>query len=73
MSGLLFVFSGPSGVGKDEIVKRLLERDGGLRYSVSYTTRPRRDYEIDGRHYTFVTRPEFERMRSAGAFLESAE
>jgi guanylate kinase len=71
--GLLFILSGPSGVGKDELVKHLLRRDPGLRYSVSCTTRPRRDYELDGVHYNFVTREEFERMRSEGAFLESAE
>ncbi len=71
--GLLFVISGPSGVGKDELVARLLRRDSRLRYSVSYTTRPRRDYEINGVHYNFVSREVFERMVGEGAFLEWAE
>ena len=71
-TGLLFVFSGPSGVGKDELVTRLLKRDTRLRYSVSYTTRPRRDYEINGVHYNFVDRDVFERMIGEGAFLEWA-
>lgn len=71
--GLLFVISGPSGVGKDELVTRLLQRDSRLRYSVSYTTRPRRDYEINGVHYQFVDRDVFEKLIAEGAFLEWAE
>lgn len=71
--GLLFVVSGPSGVGKDELLTRLLQRDTRLRYSVSYTTRPRRDYEINGVHYNFVDREVFDRMVRAGAFIEWAE
>lgn len=71
--GLLFVISGPSGVGKDELVGRLLKLDERLRYSVSYTTRPRRDYEVEGVHYNFVDREEFERLIAEGAFLEWAE
>ncbi|HEX6488225.1 MAG TPA: guanylate kinase [Candidatus Dormibacteraeota bacterium] len=71
--GLLFVISGPSGVGKDALVTELLQRDTRLRYSVSYTTRPRRDYEINGVHYNFVSRETFERMVAEGAFLEWAD
>ena len=48
--GLVVVISGPGGVGKDTLIEKLLERDDRLRYSVSYTTRPRRDYEVDGEH-----------------------
>lgn len=72
-SGLLFVISGPSAVGKDVIVPRLLQRDSRLRYSVGYTTRPRRDYEINGVHYNFVDRAVFERMIEENAFLEWAD
>lgn len=72
-AGLLFVISGPSGVGKDALVTALLQRDTRLRYSVSYTTRPRRDYEVNGVHYHFVDRDVFERMVSADRFLEWAE
>jgi guanylate kinase len=71
--GLLLVFSGPSGVGKDALVLELLRRDSRLTYSVSYTTRPRRDYEVNGRHYHFVSREVFERMIAEDAFLEHAE
>ena len=71
--GLLIVISGPSGVGKDTIVKRLLEIDPKLRYSVSYTTRPMRDYEVDGEHYSFVSEPEFAELVRQGEFLEHAK
>jgi guanylate kinase len=64
------VISGPGGVGKDTIIERLLAEDPRLRYSISYTTRPRRDYEVDGQHYTFVTEEEFEDLIRRGEFLE---
>lgn len=70
--GLLTVISGPSGVGKDTVIKRLLELDPNLRYSVSYTTRHPRPGEVDGVNYHFVTRPEFEKLIGEGAFLEHA-
>jgi guanylate kinase len=70
--GLLIVISGPSGVGKDTVIKRLLELDPNLRYSVSYTTRRPRPGEVDGVNYRFVTREEFERLIEEGAFLEHA-
>ncbi len=68
--GLLFVVSGPSGAGKDTLVDALLARSPQLRYSVSATTREPRPGEIEGQHYFFLTREEFERRREAGAFLE---
>src|ERR1700686_5042977 len=70
--GLLSVISGPSGVGKDTLIKRLLELDRNLRYSVSCTTRPPRPNEVDGVDYTFVTREQFEQLIEEGAFLEHA-
>ena len=73
MTGLLIVISGPSGVGKDTIIERLLKADAKLRYSVSFTTRPKRDYEIDGVHYSFVTKPKFEELIGRGELLEWAE
>jgi guanylate kinase len=70
--GLLIVISGPSGVGKDTLIRRLLDLDRNLRYSVSCTTRPPRLGEVDGVNYTFVTRERFEQLIKEGAFLEYA-
>ena len=70
--GLLAVISGPSGVGKDTLIKRLLERDRNLRYSVSCTTRAPRPGEVDGVDYSFVSRARFEQLIDEGAFLEHA-
>jgi guanylate kinase len=72
MSGVLFIVSSPSGGGKTSLIKELLEAEPELRLSVSYTTRPARPGEVDGRDYHFVTLPIFERMLEAGEFLESA-
>ncbi|HEU5480708.1 MAG TPA: guanylate kinase [Candidatus Tumulicola sp.] len=71
--GLLFVVSGPSGAGKDTLVEALVESLPRLRYSISATTRAPRPGERDGEHYFFVTRPEFESRRAAGALLETRE
>ena len=70
--GLLIVISGPSGVGKDTLIKRLLELDSNLVYSVSGTTRPPRPGERPDENYTFLSREEFLRRINAGAFLEHA-
>jgi guanylate kinase len=71
--GLLFVVSGPSGAGKDTLVDALRARLPRLRYSVSATTRPPRPGEIEGEHYFFLEREEFERRNAAGGFLEWRE
>jgi guanylate kinase len=70
--GLLIVISGPSGVGKDTLIKRLLDLDKRLVYSVSGTTRQPRPGEKPDENYTFLTRPKFEELVKAGAFLEHA-
>jgi guanylate kinase len=70
--GLLVVISGPSGVGKDTVIRRLLELDRNLVYSVSGTTRKPRPGEKPDQNYTFLTREEFERLAAEGAFLEHA-
>jgi guanylate kinase len=70
--GRLFVIAAPSGAGKTSLVRALMEREPGLRFSISYTTRARRPNELDGRDYFFVTRGEFDRMVAEGGFLEHA-
>jgi guanylate kinase len=70
--GRLFVVAAPSGAGKTSLVRGLMQRESSLRFSISYTTRPRRPTEVDGRDYHFVDRAEFDRMVSAGEFLEHA-
>jgi guanylate kinase len=70
----LIVLSGPSGVGKSTVLKRLLARHSDrLQMSVSATTRPPRPGEVNGVDYFFLSGEEFERRRRAGAFLECCE
>jgi len=72
MAGCLLIISGPSGVGKTTICKQLAQRlDAFL--SVSLTTRPRRDNEVDGVDYKFISVEEFERRLAAGELLEYAK
>lgn len=71
--GLLFVISGPSGVGKGTIVKALLNLQPALKLSVSVTTRQPRPGEEDGVHYMFRSVDEFQRMVAAGEMLEYAQ
>jgi guanylate kinase len=66
------VVTGPSGVGKGTLIRRLLERRPDYRLSVSATTRTPRPGEVDGRDYHFLTEQEFERRLAAGDFLEHA-
>jgi guanylate kinase len=67
------VIAGPSGVGKGTVVRKLLERDPSIWLSVSATTRPPRAGEVDGVDYQFVTRDEFDALRSRGGLLEDFE
>jgi guanylate kinase len=73
MTGKLFVITAPSGAGKSSLIKALLADDPGLRLSTSYTTRPPRPGEQDGREYHFIDDARFLAMRERGEFLESAE
>lgn len=70
--GLLFVLSGPSGVGKDAVMARLREQRFPLRFAVTATTRKRRKGEVHGVDYIFVSDAEFDRMIAAGELLEWA-
>ncbi len=70
--GILFVISAPSGTGKSSVAKRLLASVDGIGFSVSYTTRPRRAGEQDGREYHFVDEGKFDAMAAGGGFLEWA-
>jgi guanylate kinase len=71
--GVLVIVSSPSGAGKTTLTRRLLAEFGPrLEFSVSYTTRPRRPGEVDGRDYRFVTRDEFEAMVRRNEFAEHA-
>ena len=72
MKPFLLVLSSPSGGGKTSIAKSLLQGRDDLAYSVSATTRPRREGERDGKDYHFIGRDEFKRRVDAGAFLEWA-
>jgi guanylate kinase len=69
----LFVIAAPSGAGKTTLVRALVTRHPELRFSISYTTRPKRRNEADGVDYLFVSEREFARLRDAGALLEHAE
>ena len=73
MAGNLFVVSAPSGAGKSSLVSAVLAGDKRLALSVSFTTRPPRSGEVDGREYHFVDGKTFEKMLGRGEFLESAE
>lgn len=71
-TGTLFVVAAPSGGGKTSLTRALLEKDPGIRLSVSYTTRPPRPGEQDGVDYHFVSTERFMALRDAGEFLEHA-
>jgi guanylate kinase len=72
-SPALTVITGPSGVGKGTLVRRLLQRHPQLWLSVSATTRAPRAGELDGEHYVFLCRPAFEALVAEGGLLEWAE
>ena len=72
--GTLFVFSGPSGVGKGTLNAKLFEEFGNqMAFSVSATTRAPREGEIDGTHYFFISKQEFENRIANNDFLEYAQ
>jgi guanylate kinase len=69
-SARVFIISGPSGVGKDSVIEKLREAYPNAQYVVTATSRPMRPGEIDGVHYRFLDRADFERQIAEGDFLE---
>jgi len=70
---IVYIVSAPSGSGKSTLVNELFKMVSHLDFSISYTTRPPRGSEQNGKEYFFVSRKEFEDMIAAGEFLEHAE
>jgi guanylate kinase len=71
--GLLLILSSPSGAGKSTLTQTLVREDPSIRLSVSVTTRPKRHSEIDGVHYRFIDKADFEEMCARDDLLEFAE
>jgi guanylate kinase len=69
----VFIISAPSGSGKSTLVEKVRDIVPDLEFSVSYTTRPPRGHEQNGKEYCFVSREEFEQMVRRGEFLEHAD
>ena len=69
---MLLVISGPSGAGKGTLVSMLLDKDPTFAFSVSVTTRARRENEIEDVHYHFISEAEYDTLLAEGAFLEHA-
>ncbi|MAX52406.1 MAG: guanylate kinase [Methylophaga sp.] len=72
MMGNLFIVAAPSGAGKTSLVNALISQHAEIKLSVSHTTRPPREGEVNGKDYHFVDQQTFSAMRDAGKFLESA-
>ena len=70
--GRLFVISAPSGAGKTSLVNELVRNDPSLKFSISYTTRRRRETEVEGKDYFFVDSDQFRDMVEKREFLEHA-
>lgn len=71
--GIMLVVSSPSGAGKTTLTRNLMEQEENISLSISVTTRARRGSEIDGVHYLFRSKRQFETLRDTGDLLEWAE
>ncbi len=72
-NGILFILSGPSGVGKGTVLEKLFKKFSGVKYSISATTRKPRPGEKDGEDYFFVSEEKFKEMQKNNEFIESAK
>ena len=71
--GLMLVLSSPSGAGKTSICKEILKKIKELKLSISYTTRPKRKSEVDGRDYFFISEKKFKELQAKDFFIENAK
>ena len=71
--GLMLVLSSPSGAGKTTICKEILKKIKELKLSISYTTRPKRKSEVDGRDYFFISEKKFNELNTKNFFIENAK
>ena len=71
--GVMFVIEAPSGTGKTTLIKKLLAQDENLKFSVSVTTRPKREGEVDGVDYYYVTDAEYDKLVEEDAFYEKVD
>ncbi len=69
--GVMFVIEAPSGTGKTTVIKKLLEQDKNLKFSVSVTTRARREGEVDGVDYHYVSDAAYDKLLAEDAFYET--
>ena len=71
--GLMLVLSSPSGAGKTTICREILKKNKDLKMSISYTTRPKRKSEVNGKDYFFISEKKFEEFQAKGFFIENAK
>lgn len=71
--GKVIILVAPSGGGKSTLARRLFKDFDNIKFSVSATTRPQRDYEVDEKHYYFISDEDFDQKVAAGEFLEWEE
>ena len=71
--GAMFIIEAPSGTGKTTIIKEILAQDSNLKFSVSVTTRPKREGEVDGVDYYYMTDEEYNRLLKEDAFYECVD
>ena len=71
--GLMLVLSSPSGAGKTTICKEVLKKNKDLKMSISFTTRPKRKSEVDGKDYFFISEKKFKELQAKGFFIENAK